>query len=47
MASTPTSTAIRASATVWMPLTTIGPSQNDRIHSTSSHERAGSNCEFT
>ncbi len=41
MASTPASAAIIASATVWMPLTTIGPSQTERSHSTSRPREAG------
>ena len=47
MASTPASAASRASSTVWMPLMTSGPCQTERIHSTSRHDRAGSNCVLT
>ncbi len=42
----PTATACLASATVWIPFSTIGPSQIDRSHSTSSHDNAGSNCDW-
>ena len=37
------SAARTASSTVWMPLTTIGPSHTERSQSTSAHESAGSN----
>ena len=44
MASTPDSAASTASSTVWIPLRIIGPFHTERIHSTSSHDRPGSNC---
>ncbi len=47
IASTPWSAASTASATVWMPFTTIGPFQTERIHSRSSQASAGSNWELT
>ncbi len=40
-ASTPACAASFASATVWIPLQTSGPSQIERNHSTSRHERPG------
>ena len=43
-ASTPTSAAILASSTVWIPLITIGPFQTERNQSTSSHDSRASNC---
>ena len=43
MAVTPASAASRASATDWIPLRTSGPSQIERNHSRSRHERPGSN----
>ena len=46
MPSSPPSRAITASATLWTPLTSTGPSHSDRIHSTSSHDSVGSNCSF-
>ncbi len=46
MASTPLSAASTASATHWMPLTTIVPSHTERNQSMSSHDSAGSNWEL-
>ena len=47
MASTPWSAASTASATHWIPLTTIGPDHTERSHSTSAHDRSGSNWLLT
>ena len=44
---TPEATACLASATVWIPFSTMGPSQIERSHSTSSHDSDGSNWDCT